>query len=108
LGDLDFGNLNFGDPCKLAICTLPLSLNFGDFLYSNPSQIGDFQILVIYNLDFGDLDFGDVLLGPKHHQNQGITVHWFGLEEWKLIIFQFLIFESFWFDLFYVKSKQGL
>jgi hypothetical protein len=40
-------------------------------------QIGDYQILVIhnvYNLDFGDFDFGDVLLGPKHRQNQGITV----------------------------------
>ena len=64
-------------PRKLAICTLPFSLNCGDFLHSNPLQIGDFQILVLhnaYNLEFGDLDFGDVLLGPKHRQNRGITV----------------------------------
>ena len=54
-----------------------LSLNFGDFLHNNPSQIGDFQILVInnqYNLDFGDFDFGNVLLSPKNRQNRGITV----------------------------------
>ena len=57
--------------------TLPFSLNFGDFLHSNPSQIGDFadfQILVIYNLDFGDFNFDDALLGPNDRQNQGITV----------------------------------
>jgi hypothetical protein len=61
----------------LAICTLPFSLNFGDFLHSNPLQIGDFadfQILFIYNLNFGDFNFGDVLLGPKNRQNRGITV----------------------------------
>ena len=71
------GDLDFGDPRKLAICTLPFSFNFGDFLHSNHSQIGDFgdfQILVIYNLDFGDFDFGNVLLGPKNRQNRGITV----------------------------------
>jgi hypothetical protein len=28
----------------------------------------------MYNLDFGDFDFGDVFLGPKHRQNQGNTV----------------------------------
>ena len=47
---------------------------FWDFLHSNPSHIGDFQILVISNLDFSDFNFDDVLLGPKHHQNRGITV----------------------------------
>jgi len=59
------------------ICILPVSLNFGDLLHSNPLQIGDFQILVIHNvydLDLVDFDFGNVLLGPKHRQNQGIIV----------------------------------
>ena len=27
-----------------------------------------------YNLNFGNFDFGDVLLGPKNRQNRGITV----------------------------------
>ena len=42
-----------------------------------PSQIGDFLTfsnIFICNLDFGDFNFGDVLLGPKNHQNRGITV----------------------------------
>ena len=66
----------------MAICVLPFSLNFGDF-----------EILVIYNLDFGDFNFGDVLLGPKNHQNPGITVVGMILQlnrNSKVIIFELL------------------
>ena len=28
----------------------------------------------IYNLDFGEFNFGDVFLGPKNRQNRGMTV----------------------------------
>ena len=35
---------------------------------------GTFLYTYKYNLDFGDFDLGDVLLGPKHRQNRGITV----------------------------------
>ena len=50
---------------------------YGNFLHTNPSQIGDytdFQILIICNLNFVNFKFGDVLLGPKNRQNRGINV----------------------------------
>jgi len=62
-----------------------------------------------YYLDFGDFNFGNVLLGPKHRQNRGITVlgkvQFMKRSEY-LTIFLKLIFIDFGIGIEYVTTFQ--